>query len=249
MTQATRKITGVLFDLGDTLLRFGSVDTRGLFEEGAELAYAYLQSLGQPLPSFARFHRRQLRAIRWHVIQSRLTRREFNALELLVAQSRRMNQRLTADQAAELVWTWYKPLRDRATIAPGTIEALNALRELGLTLGIVSNTFIPGEVLDRHLQQEGLLELLPVRVYSCDVRYRKPSRKIFAVACRRAQLRAAQTMFVGDSLRADVYGANRAGLISVLLDPGDEHEDPKWSPRHRIAALRELPELVGASHR
>ncbi|MBS3734702.1 MAG: HAD family hydrolase [Phycisphaerae bacterium] len=246
METTTRQISGVLFDLGDTLLRFGKVDTRGLFEQGAELAYAYLRSLGKPVPDFARFHRRQLRAVRWNVLVSRLTRREFNALDVLTRQSRRMDHDLTDAEAAELAWKWYKPLRDRGAVAPGTFEALRRLRDDGLTLGLVSNTFIPGQVLDRHLAEEGLLELLPIRVYSCDVRYRKPHPKIFAIGCERTALAPQQALFVGDSLRADIYGANRAGLVSVLLDPDDEHADPRWRPRHRIAALSELPDVVAA---
>lgn len=239
-----RNITGVLFDLGDTLLRFGKVETRGVFEEGAELAYAYLESLGQPLPSFAQFHARQFRTIRWHVLKSRLTRREFNALELLLGQSRRMGQDLTHDQATELAWMWYRPLHDQARVEPDTRDVLRRLRDDGIVLGLVSNTFIPGQVLDRHLDEEGLLEFFPVRVYSCDVGYRKPHRRIFGIACQRAGLQPAQTMYVGDSLRADVYGANRAGLISVLFDPEDENPPGKRRPRFRVTALSQVPEIV-----
>lgn len=240
----TRPVEGIFFDLGDTLLDFGPVDVRGLFEAGAHLAYEYLGKLDQPLPSFEKFHRKQLWAIRWSYFKSRITRREFNSLDVLGRMAEDMGQNLTAEQAEELTWLWYVPLRRRATVEPGAAEMLRGFREQGFKLGLISNTFVPGEVLDRHLSEEGLLELLPWRIYSCDVRYRKPNRRIFRIALERAELEANRTMFVGDSLKADVRGANRTGMISVLKDPAGQHSRSSASPRHSIGRLAELEPLV-----
>ena len=237
-------IQGVLFDLGDTLLIFGKVDTRGLFEAGAELSYAYLAEQGFELPSFAAYHKRQLRAVRWNVLKSRITRREFSSLDLIRRTSRRMGHHLTDEQALELAWRWYQPLRNCATGAPGARELLADLSARGLSLGIVSNTFIPGQVLDRHLEQEGLLDLLPTRVYSCDVGYRKPNPKIFRIALGRADLPPERTVFVGNLPRPDIVGANRVGMISVLKDPHGHHANSRSHPRYRIAALEELPAIL-----
>ena len=239
-----QRIKGILFDLGNTLLDFGRVDIPSLFEAGARLAYEHLQSLGCRVPPFAKYHHRQLWAVRWNVFKSRIARREFNSLELIVRQARRMGFSLTRQQALEEAWLWYKPLSQCSSKEEGLVELLEEFQRLGLLLGLVSNTFIPGEVLDRHLEAEGLLDLLSVRVYSCQVRYRKPHPKIFAAALDRCRLRADETLFVGDSLKADVYGANRAGMISVLKDPGGARRRSGISPRHRIRALAELPALV-----
>jgi putative hydrolase of the HAD superfamily len=111
-------------------------------------------------------------------------------------------------------------------------------------LGLVSNTFVPGQTLDRHLAESKLLDLLPVRIYSCDAIHRKPSPEIFQLALRRTQLEPGQTMFVGDSLEADIEGANLAGMISVLKDPQDRHRHSRIQPRHRIRRLSELRDLV-----
>ena len=129
-------------------------------------------------------------------------------------------------------------------MAPEVIRTLGGLRDDGLKLGIVSNTFIPAEVLDRHLQSECLLELLPIRVYSCDVGFRKPRPQIFRAALSRSGLAAGQTLFVGDNMRADIYGANRMGMISVLKDPLGRHRRSRIRPRHRICRLAELRGIV-----
>lgn len=247
MTTTGRRIKGILFDLGDTLLDFGQVDIPSLFEAGAKLAYEYLEGLGYPLPSFSKYHRTQLWAIRWNFFKSRFTRREFNVLDVLGCLSARMGHNLTAEQIVELAWLWYLPLSQCATTETTLHETLSKLCADGLKLGLVSNTFVPGEVIDRHLHRENLLEFLTVRVYSCEVTYRKPDPAIFKIALERMELEACETMFVGDSLKADICGANRAGLISVLKDPSDKHVSASECPDHRLHRIDELLQIV-ATH-
>jgi len=240
---ATR-IKGILFDLGDTLLDFGKVDIPSVFEAGARAAYAYLKDMGQTLPSFAKYHRQQLWAIRWSYLRSRMTRREFSALDLLGRLSARMGHDLTPRQTDELAWLWYEPLSRCATCEDGLGRMLAEFQQDGLVLGIVSNTFVPGQVLDRHLEREGLLRLLPVRIYSCDVLYRKPNPKIFQIALQRAGLRAEETLLVGDSPEADIRGANRAGMISVLKDTAGKYDRAFTGACYHIRQLGELRKLV-----
>jgi HAD superfamily hydrolase (TIGR01509 family) len=239
-----KRIEGILFDLGDTLLDFGQVDILSLFESGARLAYDYLLGIGKALPTFARYHRQQLWAIRWNYLKSRLTRREFNALDLIGRLSDRMGHGLTAQQTFDLAWLWYKPLGQCATSEPGLRPLLEALTAARLKLGVVSNTFIPGQVLDRHLEQHSLLDLLPVRVYSCDVAYRKPHRGIFDIALQQAHLTPERTMFVGDSLIADVAGARKAGMVAVLKSPLGVPPKSRIRPDHHIVRLAELPGVL-----
>lgn len=240
------RIKAILFDLGDTLIDFGPLDTRELFSRGARLAYRYLQQLGYKLPPFVRYHWGQFWAVRWHYFKSRITGREFNALDVLGATSRRMGCPLSQEQMVELAWQWYLPLSRRGTVEEGLHDMLLAFRRAGLALGIVSNTFVPGEVLDRHLAQLGLLEHFPVRVYSCDVRYRKPDPRIFQIALGRLGVAGPDTMFVGDKINADVAGAEEMEMISVLKDPSGVKRRRGVRPAHRITSLRELPDVVAS---
>ncbi len=238
------KIQGILFDLGDTLLDFGPVDTLKLFGEGARKAYAYLQQLDQPLPTFANFHRRQLRAVQWQLLKSHLVRREFNSLDVLGRTSRAMGHDLSLEQVEELAWLWYEPLSRCVTVEDGAGEMLEGFRRDGLALAVVSNTFVPGQVLDRHMDQLGLLEYFPTRIYSCDVHYRKPHPKIFQISLERVGISPAEAIFVGDKLRPDIFGSVRAGMISVLKDPSGVNRSRRIRPHHRITSLRQLPEIV-----
>ncbi len=238
------KIRGILFDLGDTLLNFGQVDVRALFEDGARLAYDYLKGLGQPLPEFAKYHRHQLWAIRWNYFISMIRRREFNSMDLMGKLGKRMGHDLNPQQLTELAWKWYEPLGKCATIEQGTKEMLEKFRDKNIKLGIISNTFVPGEVLDRHLSQVSLIELLPIRVYSCDVSFRKPHPNIFEMALQKAELGPQETIFVGDSIQADIAGSNKAKMISVLKDPLGRHAKSPIKPKHSIRQLAELEGIV-----
>lgn len=238
------RLEGIFFDLGDTLLDFGPVDTIEMFEQGARLTYDYLASLRQPLPTFPVYHRRLLRAIRWAYFKSHLVRREFNSLDVLRRVGQRMGHRLRRAQYDELVWLWYDPLSRQAQVESGLLGILAGLRERGLKLGVISNTFIPADALDRHLAREGLLELLPIRMYSCDVNVRKPNPRIFRVACQRLGSPPGQVMFVGDLPKADIYGAKRIGMLTVLKDPTGCKRAYRLRPDHTIASLAELPAVV-----
>ena len=237
-------IRGILFDLGDTLIDFGQVDIDRLFAQGAQLAYDYLRGLNQPLPDFSVFHRRQLRAIRFRWFISRLTGREFNSIEVLGRISQKMGQKLTCKQTEELAWLWYEPLSKCAKVEDGIIDVLSGFTSRGLKLAIVSNTFVPGVVLDRHLSQLGLLEYFPVRVYSCDVGYRKPDRRIFYICLDKINLSPQEAMFVGDQIKVDIAGARRVGMISVLKDPTGKKRHWRIRPDYRITSLKQLPEIV-----
>jgi HAD superfamily hydrolase (TIGR01509 family) len=239
-----RKIEGVFFDLGDTLLNFGRVDLQDLFRQGSAQAYEYLSGLGNKLPSFGRYRFGHMMAIRWHVVVSMLTGREFNAKDVLEKLNRRMGLSLSNAQLLEVCWQWYEPLHRRAHTEPGLADMLAKFRRDGLSLAVVSNTFIPAESLDRHLAKEGLLDLLPVRIYSCQIGRRKPHRSVFEVALRKTGLAADKVVFVGDSPRADILGAGRMGMVTVLKAGQARGNMARCRADYRIGSILELPEII-----
>jgi len=238
------RIAGILLDIGETLLTYGKVNVPALFREGSRMVYRRLQEWGHRLPRFGWYHRRELLAVRWAYIKGHFSRREFDALELLRKLHLRLGIDLSREQALELSGLWYEPLSRAAVVEEGAREVLGELRGRGLTLGTVSNTFIPAPILDRHLERERLIEFLPVRVYSCQTVHRKPDRRIFEAALAQAHLAAQNTLFVGDSILADICGANNAGLISVLKDPAGRKWRWPFRPQHRIARLADLLAVV-----
>jgi HAD superfamily hydrolase (TIGR01549 family) len=237
-------IRAVLFDLGDTLVGFQQVDLLVAFAKAAHETYETLaHDFNQTLPTFKKYHNRQLRSLRWAYFKSHLTGREFNSVDVLRDCSRRMNINVPDECYEELAWQWYKPLADVARVDDDAIETLDELKRRGLKLAIVSNTFVPGAALDRQLEQTGLMPYFPVRVYSCQFGKRKPNPKIFAAALDRLGVAPEESMFIGDSYRIDVRGARRAGMFAVLKvsQPVTKRFHPKT---FQVKTLAELPALV-----
>jgi putative hydrolase of the HAD superfamily len=212
------KIQAVIFDLGETLLNYGRVDVNDLFRQGARLSYDYLRERhpGSDMPGFTWYYLYNVVSIKAHYFWSNIVQREFDCLKLLGRKTARLGFHLDEKQIEELAYLWYKHLGDCAVLEPGLHDTLNHLLEMGLRLAILSNTFLPAAVLDRHLTKYDLLEYFSVRVYSSDTVYRKPDGRIYQRVLTRLGLPAAAAVMVGDRVREDIRGARKAGIRSVL---------------------------------
>ncbi|HEU5344253.1 MAG TPA: HAD family hydrolase [Ktedonobacterales bacterium] len=101
----------------------------------------------------------------------------------------------------------------------GDVAALDALRERGVFVGIVTNG---ADDAARDSQRTkaahlGLLDRLDGFWVSDTTGYRKPDPRAFALALAAAGCAAERCLYVGDSLANDIAGANAAGMRSVLL--------------------------------
>ena len=241
----TRIIDTVLFDVGNTLLDFG--DERRHLPAGLRLGYDHLRERGCALPSFERYARHLRRGLALRLIWSRLvTRRELRPVAAVQAGHRALGIELDASAAVEVANRYYAAMGVERRADSGARASLELLHQRGYRLGIVSNSFAPPGGLDRHLAEEGLLAFFPVRVYSWEVGYMKPDRRIFEAALMRLGASAHRTLYVGDKEKIDVKGAARLGMATVLkLQPGEPYPR-RWKPDHVIRSLAELPAVLRA---
>lgn len=100
---------------------------------------------------------------------------------------------------------------------PEAAHALRRAREAGLAVGVISNS--NGSV-QRALEEAELARHLDFVLDSTVVGVAKPDPRIFALGLEAANVRAEESVYVGDSYFVDVIGARRAGWKAVLFDPG-----------------------------
>ena len=100
-------------------------------------------------------------------------------------------------------------------VGAGILELLDALRERGLRLGLVSNAFDPGWLVRGDLAGWGLAERLDAVVLSSEVGKRKPHPAPFERALVELGVAPSRALFVGDSLYHDVKGASAVGMATV----------------------------------
>jgi len=109
---------------------------------------------------------------------------------------------------------------------------------------LVSNTLFPGFAVDDVLRHEKLLERFPVRVYSSDVGYMKPHRRIFEAALEQMCVPAEQTVFVGDRVDNDVRGAARLGMKTILMVRNGHVPRGRVRPDYIVRTLSEVPTVL-----
>ena len=104
---------------------------------------------------------------------------------------------------------------------------LDALHDRGLRTGLVSNAWDPRWLLERDLEEMGLLARLDAVVFSSDVGVRKPRPEIFYRALDELGVDPSRAVFVGDRLEADIKGAADLGMTTVqaMWFRAEESED------------------------
>lgn len=125
--------------------------------------------------------------------------------------------------------------------AEGALLVLSALRDRGCTLGLVSNVAdaLGGRTLLSRLGMAGYLDAV---VFSGDVGWRKPDRRMFETAIAAMRVSPGGAVHVGDELRADVWGAGRCGLASVWVNSTGERFEGEYPPRLTISRLATIME-------
>ncbi len=112
-----------------------------------------------------------------------------------------------------------------------TGPALHALKERGLRVGVVSNTYQSSRSLATSLRRFRLLRYIDALIVSSEVGWGKPDPTIFDEALRRLEVRPEETVFVGDTVLADIKGSQALGMKAVLTwqyrqeDPDDAKPD------------------------
>jgi putative hydrolase of the HAD superfamily len=123
-------------------------------------------------------------------------------------------------------------------------EVLRELSSAGFRIGLISNSHRCLASFQSHFELQGLIS---ATISSSEHGFMKPHPSIFSAALQLVDVKPAEAVMVGDSLRHDVEGAIRAGMRGVLLHRGDgpiAGADEVAVPV--IRSLRELhPLLIG----
>ena len=150
--------------------------------------------------------------------------------------SQRVLDRITDDILLPDAWGRY--------VEGDTLATLRALKERGLKLGVVSNTYQRGQVLRDQLAEVGALPHMDVTVFSSDVGLRKPHPSLFQTPLAELSVSPEDAVFVGDSPEADVRGAQGVGMRAVLTRQYRQEPVESVTPDHIIWRLPELIEYV-----
>lgn len=158
---------------------------------------------------------------------------------------------VTASEALD-IFRSVQQLPKGLAVFSDTITCLQALREQKISTGLITNMDESiqdrGDV-DSLCRDLGIRDFLDVIVTSSSAGVAKPDPAIFQKGLDGLHALASESVHVGDQLLSDIDGAERAGIMPVLLDRQDSYEG--LVECYRISSLGSLTTLLGimgASH-
>jgi putative hydrolase of the HAD superfamily len=207
----------VIFDLDDTLINFAATREMAhcelaklLDREGIDSA-AFLRACSQvDRPLFSLFE------------QGRLTRQEYR-LRRFADPFDLIGLAPYSDLVSRLNTTFMDCVNDSPLLFDDVRPVLAALRARGVATAILTNG--PSDGQRRKLKATGLDQSVDHIAIGEEIGFSKPSALAFHKVVERFPLAASETLMVGDSPELDYDAALKAGLMAVLLDRDERHQE------------------------
>ena len=248
-----RKINGlkhfdiVLFDLGKTLLYFHG-DSQEVFLKGKQRLFITLK---KKLP---RLDATQFLLEFDHSIQAYYLERDEGYVEYTTY---KILERCLEDSGYPHVppKLLHKALEGMYSFserfwhpAEDTIPTLKILKKQGYKIGVISNA---GDAKNAHrlIDRNNLSRYMDFILISAEIGVRKPAPLIYKMALDHLGASPQDAVMVGDTLRADILGAQQVGMAAIWItrqaDTPQNNEDRLTIlPDASIYALKELPYLI-----
>lgn len=220
-----RTIRAILFDLGDTLWSRRSVDVWQQLEAAANQRIAALlrEHSAPQLPSHSDDEAQSERlriAVHEHI---HTLKRQHPEIEvngpLAILQILPQVGIAGADIAfATAIFEAFRiRIPSSRPLFSDTLPTLAALQQRGFLLGVVTNRLYGGAPFQEDLQTLGLLDYFDPRhmAISADLGIRKPNPAIFLHALNALNVAPEHAAMVGDSLHADIQGAQQLGIFAI----------------------------------
>ncbi|HMA64101.1 MAG TPA: HAD family hydrolase [Chitinispirillaceae bacterium] len=230
-------IKTVFFDLGNTLVDYHA---GGLTDEEKDLLGLWRMHQKILKPGYEITFGELYRTFyeRWMIqcAQRNNSKHEFDVLEFLPSV-------LTKKEKMVLLEEFHEPVVRFAVCLNGVMDVVNELYRRGITLGIISNTPIPGMYHDITLQQLGLIDYFPNRFYSYDIGIRKPHSDLFLHALRKTNANPFESLMVGDRLQLDVLPATQVGMHGLWYVGSNKSQNTS-NNEHAIEDFKELLQRI-----
>lgn len=141
---------------------------------------------------------------------------------------------------------FYEALKEDRSLVPGTLEMLQRVRDRGCSVGLISDVAwgLPSEYPLRDIKHFRLEAYFDDMIFSSDVGLRKPNPRLFKMAMFNLSADRKESMYIGNSLQADVRGAKSVGMKAVLKKSGYFQPDDSIVPDHTVDDWKELDELL-----
>lgn len=230
-----KKPSGVIFDLGDTILQTISVDWISVNKRLLEYIENDTDLTPETLQDIAFSINNDFEQLK---IDSMLEQNIYSFYRILF-ETAGLSLSITYEEAARICW-------ERAFVVTpeeGIYKVLDTLEKYRIVTGILSNGSFPARFLEEKLAKFNLAHRFSFVISSADYGVRKPHPRIFDIAARKMGLEPQDIWFVGDKPQFDIRGAVTAGMYPVWYNPRDGKPDSQYD-YHEINHWNEFIEII-----
>lgn len=235
----------ILFDFGNTLVRQDNLDWSNLIKAGLVNHIDFFRKRNIKSISFAAWSRAFHELFERH---KKIADRNFVEIDIQrIFYYLSLVHRLPQDMHSGLLTQlFYLPICRSRLLFDDVIPALNALQRKNIKIGLLSNTVIPGDMMNEVLERLQILDFFSFTLYSSDIGYRKPHASAFEPAVSLFNMKPSQIIMVGDQPEEDIKGAASSGLKAVLIERNTLSAKKKSvNTAPVISSLSDLISMIG----
>lgn len=154
------------------------------------------------------------------------------------------NRELT-EKEAEYYWKFMiEEYSEKSKPYKDALEIITYLDRKKIPMAIVSNG--DTEIINKRLTKANIQHHFEFVIAPCNkFQLTKPDIKIFKHSLKKLNSSAEKTIYIGDNPKADIKGANNAGMFSVLIDRKNSFNDLEglMKPDLKVSNLTEIKAL------
>lgn len=205
----------ILFDFGSTLI-YSKDPWPPIYEQADRALVQVFQQAGVPLEikAFSSEFETFLDSYYAERGASPIEKTTFSALQELLQQ--KGLQDIPAPMVRAALDAMYSVTQQNWYLESDAVPTLQKLRDHGCRLGMISNTSDDKNVQEL-LDRWELRPFFEMVVTSASCGIRKPDERIFRLALDHFEVPPERVAMVGDSLEADILGANQVGMYSIWI--------------------------------
>ncbi len=149
--------------------------------------------------------------------------------------------KVSAEQAQQAQSFFDSARMNAFSFLPGVKEMLVDLRQ-HYTLVVITN----GPIFSQHpkLAATNMSEWVDHIIVGGEEPEEKPAASIFQKALNLADVKPEQALHIGDSLAADIAGANNMNILSVWVNPTGAENSTNVEPNYEVKDTVELKEIL-----
>jgi HAD superfamily hydrolase (TIGR01662 family) len=238
-----RRFEVIFFDLGDTLM-YDKAPWNPIFPRADFAMRKSLEEAGYPLDENAYGDFNTIFDLYYH--RRTDTVKEETTVQLL----RELMQVQGASPPDPVLFAameaMYAITQENWYVEEDAAQTLEALKIMGYRLGMISNA-ADDENVQELVDKGNLRSHFEFILSSAACGIRKPDAHIFQLALDHFKVSPGKTVMIGDTLDADILGANQMGIYSIWVSR--RAKDPpegelSIQPQAVVSSLSELPELL-----